>query len=192
MRYILCAFLMFMTACSSYQILPGGRRIRSEDDYIQTLEKNTRHDRQYSGFYNTIDMQGTVLNSEMSLALLEQNTRLYQWDENKFVDEEKKANEKMAQETEFFLSFFTPERKNDNLAKSDTSWKVFLDVDGKRLEGKVVKIKRLVSDIQGLYPYYVRFATPYTITFPIPMKAIEGKELRLTITGSLGSSTLVF
>lgn len=98
----------------------------------------------------------------------------------------------MKKQTEVFVSFYTPEKKHDDLHKNQTLWKIFLDAGGKRYEGKAQKVKLLTSEVQGLYPFHNRFATPYTITFPVPTTALDGKEAKLTITGSVGSVAVVF
>lgn len=125
-------------------------------------------------------------------AQLEYSATLYQWDEKKFLEEKGKMESRLSKESEIFMSFFTPERKNDDLSKKNTMWKIFLDVDGKRYEGKATKIKLQLAEIEALYPYHNRFYTPYTVVFPIAMKSIERRPLEVTVTGVVGSGTLKF
>lgn len=191
MKYVLCFFLA-LTACASYEVTPAGRTLRTSGDYMQVIEKNSDKIRRYSGFYNVLDVEGTVINSQVAAAQLDKNAFLYQWDEKKFQEEKEKFEGRLSKETEFFLSFFTPDRKNDDLFKKNTSWKIFLDVDGKRYEGKATKIKRPIVDIEALYPYHNRFYTPYSVIFPVPMRSIEGKVMKMTITGAVGSGELDF
>ncbi|MNJ99724.1 hypothetical protein D3C87_175050 [compost metagenome] len=191
MRYIL-ALSLLLSACASYEVLPSGRRLKTNDEYVEVIEKNSNHVRRYNGFYNTIDVQGTLLNSEMLDAQIDQNARLYQWTEARMNEERSKNIERMSKQTEVFVSFFTPEKKDDNLAKFDTKWQIYLDVNGQRYDGKVTRIKQLVSETQSVYPYYVRFATPYVLTFSTPMSGIEGKPMKVIITGPVDSAVLNF
>lgn len=140
-----------------------------------------------------MDLTATILNSRVTTAQTDQMARLYIWDANKYTQEKVKADDKITKETEFFVSFFTPERKHDDLHKNQTLWKIFLDAGGKRYEGKVKKIKLLTEEIQGMYSYHNRFSTPYSVIFPIAARDIESlKDIKLTITGPVGSATLEF
>lgn len=188
------AFVLFLalTACSSYQVTPAGRTVRTGTDYETVVEKNSDKIRRYSGFYNTLDMEATLLNSEVAAAQLDQSAMLYQWDEKKYNEEKAKFENRLSKQTEVFLSFFTPERKNDELYKANTMWKIFLDVDGKRYEGKATKVKLQLAEIQALYPFHNRFYTPYSVVFPVPMRSLEGKAMMMTVTGPVGSGVLEF
>ncbi|MGZ3818786.1 MAG: hypothetical protein ACXVCA_19290, partial [Bdellovibrio sp.] len=123
---------------------------------------------------------------------LEKSVDLYQWDEKKLAEEKGKVENRLNNETEIFLSFFTPNRKDDNLSKPNSIWKIFLDVNGKRYEGKATKIKLSLSEIESLYPYHNRFYTPYSVTFPVSVRSIEGQPMKFTITGAVDSATLEF
>lgn len=193
MRYLLgLVFVSLLSACASYEVTPSGRTLRTADEYMDILEQNSDKLRTYSGFYNVLDVEGLALNSKVAAAQLDQSTRLYQWTDSKFEEEKVKFEQRLSKQSEFFISFFTPERKNDDLFKADTVWRIFLDTDGRRFEGKATRIKVPLAEIQGLYPFHNRFATPYTFTFPVPMRSIEGKEMKVTITGPVGSGSLIF
>lgn len=195
MKFLVSLFIFtLMASCSSKSIAPSPTmKLISESDYQQTIKKNARQEQVYSGLYNAIDMTGMIINSEVSEAQVDQMARVYIWDENKYTQEKVKSEDKLRKESEFFVSFFTPERKHDDLHKNKTLWKIFLDVDGKRFEGKVSKVKLLTEEIQSLYPFHNRFSTPYSIVFPVAMKQIEqSASIKLTITGPVGSSTVDF
>lgn len=182
---------LLINACQTSEKTEHLLKLISESDYHTIIEENSYHKQLYSGFYNDMDLTGAILNSKVSNAQVDQLARLYQWDEAKYTQEKIKSDDKLKKETEFFVSFFTPEKKHDDLHKNKTLWKIFLDVDGKRFEGKVTKIKLVTEEIQGLYPFHNRFSTPYSIIFPISMKSIETSDkIRLTITGPVASVSL--
>lgn len=191
MKYLI-VLALFVSGCASYEVTPTGRTVKTTDNYADVIEKHSDKVRRYSGFYNTLDMEATLITSEVARAQLAQNQMLYQWDDVRAAEEKTKFEDRLSKQTEIFLSFFTPERKNDDLFKKNTMWSFFLDVDGKRYEGKIAKIKLQLAEIEGLYPYHNRFYTPYALTFPIPMRSIDGKEVKLTMTGVVGSGELVF
>lgn len=186
--------VIFTSACTTTKDSIGSNiNLISESDYQKVISENTRQKQIYSGLYNTMDLTATVLNSKVAAAQTDQMARLYIWDANKYTQEKVKADDKVTKETEFFVSFFTPERKHDDLHKNQTLWKIFLDAGGKRYEGKVKKIKLLTEEIQGMYSYHNRFSTPYSVVFPVASRDIENmKDIKLTITGPVGSATLEF
>lgn len=193
---LLISLFVFATAisCSQKSISPAPpMKLISESEYQHTVKMNSQHQQVYSGLYNIIDMTGMILNTEVTNAQHDQMARVYIWDENKYTQEKVKSEEKLRRETEIFLSFFTPERKHDDLNKNKTLWKIFLDVDGKRYEGKATKVKLLTEELQSLYPFHNRFSTPYSLVFPVAMKQIEQSgSIKLTITGPIGSATVDF
>lgn len=186
--------LVFVASCATKAPAPAlSVKLIPESEYQQIIKQNSRQEQVYSGLYNSIDMTGVIINTAVTDAQMDQMARIYLWDDNKYTQEKIKSDEKLRKESEIFVSFFTPERKHDDLHKNKTLWKIFLDVDGKRLEGKATKIKLLVEEIQRIYPFHNRFSTPYTLTFPIPMKQIEtAGSIKLTITGPVGSTTVDF
>lgn len=75
MKYFLSLFLL-LGGCASSQIA-------AQMDYASVVEKNSDSIRRYSGFYNTLDMEATILNSEVAAAQLNNGIATYQWDEKK-------------------------------------------------------------------------------------------------------------
>ncbi len=192
--WIFCSFVVFILnfGCASREVNSHGLEIMTETQFNEILDDSTRHEQIYSGLYNAVDIFGTVLNSRVRMAQLDQSARLYQWDSAKFSDEKKKSEESLNKESEFFVSLYTPERKHDDLHKNKTLWKIFLDANGKRYEGTATKIKLLTSEVQGLFPTHNRFSTPYSIKFNVSMTSIEHQPLHFILTGPVGSVKMEF
>lgn len=190
MKYLIALSLLALSACATYEVTPGGRTIRTESEYFKEIDAHSDQLTRYSGLYNLLDMQATVLNSKVREAQMDQLTRIYQWDEKKYQEEKAKNQASLNSETQIFLGFYTPERKSDNLDKPSNQWRVFMDVGGKRYDGKVTKIRVATPELTSLYPSYNRFYTPYTVTFNVPMKSIEDQPLKITVTGAVGSGVL--
>jgi len=183
---------LFSTSCSTITTNDKGVHVLTEDGYGAVVDKWSDRIEDYSGLNNTITVMATLLNSEVLNAQLEHNARLFQWDQNKMNQERVLLEEKSSKQAEVFVSFYSPERKWDDLSKSKTLWKVFLDVNGQRHEGRATKIKLLTREIQSLYPYHTIYGTPYSIIFPVDTKTLDGKSVRLIFTGSIGSVSLSF
>ena len=164
----------------------------NEESYSALIDKNSDGQSEYNGFHNNFEFRGTLLNSEVHEAMVKRQGDYYQWEEEKLSSEREKATQEMSSTTRVHISFFTPERKNDNLTGLKTIWRVFLDAGGQRYVGSVKKVHRLLAELQVLYPYHTRWTTPYIFEFPVPTSVIEGQNSTLTVTGPLGTRTINF
>lgn len=164
----------------------------SSGDYEAAVDDYTVRRQVYDGMYAVLEVRATLLNSKVRRGQLDQSARLYQWDATTYQNEKAQMESDLSQKTDVFLSFFTPESKQDNLAKAASSWNVFLDAGGKRYQGKATKMKGLYGEIHALYPMHSRFGTPYKVSFPVPTSIIESADSKLTLTGPIGSTSIDF
>ncbi|HVK59959.1 MAG TPA: hypothetical protein VM432_00355 [Bdellovibrionales bacterium] len=169
-----------------------GTAVRIERPYDQSIEEFSAGDSEYTGFYNNFEFKATLLNSAIRERTFKRQSEYFQWNEDKQASERAKYTQELSSGTEIFVSFFTPDRKNDNLAEDKPIWKVYLDVGGSRYEGKVKRIRTLLVELQSLYPYHTRWNTPYMFSFSVPTTAIESQPSKLTITGPLGTREVSF
>lgn len=194
LKYILTLLLpfVFVGCATNSGTSLSGRPLISERQYSKIIEQNADHKRVYSGFYNALDVKAVLINNQVATAQLDQATRLYLWNDDKYLQEKAKLESRMATETEFFVSFFTPERKNDDLFKKESIWRVFLDSNGRRYEAKIEKVKLPFAEIVGMYPTHNRFTTPYRIVFPVPTAEVQAAASVLTFTSPLANAQLKF
>lgn len=193
MKYLMILLMaLFTTSCASTSNNNNGLTLMSAQNYETLVDKWSDHVENYSGLNNTVTIMATLLNPETAMAQLDQNARIFQWDQITYENEKKLLENRLPSQSEVFVSFYSPERKWDDLHKSKTLWKIFLDVNGQRYEGKATKIKLLTREIQSLYHYHTSFATPYTVTFPVAANNLTGQNVRLVFTGSVGSVSLKF
>lgn len=186
------SILTLLSGCITSLPVPTGVPEISNSDYENLVEKKTKKVEIYDGLYNKLAINATWLDSEMSEGALAYRARLSQWPEPKFREEKSKLIASHATSTEFFVSFYTPERKHADLSQNKNLWKILLDVNGQRYEGKAAKVRLLLSEVQALYPRHNRWSTPYIITFPVSTTQVENKTAVLTITGTLGSAQVNF
>lgn len=184
-------FLTTLTlmACATSSSNP--QRI-SDDSYLDLLESNTVVVKKYDGLQATMELAATFLNSKVQAAQVDRQADLLQWGEVEVQQEKNKRGEDNLKQTEIFITFFTPEKKHDDLSRSKTLWKIFLDTDGRRYEGKATKIKLLTAEVASLYPQHNNFSTPYKVAFPVSLATVEGKPATLTVTGPIGTATMNF
>ena len=190
-------FLSCVLSCSSEpmkEVAPpsDNTSIEVKPPYDRLIEHYSNGDVEYSGLYNNFEYKATIRNSVVRDALIQTQTQYYQWDHAKAATEREKTNIELASETQVFVSFYTPDRHNDNLADAKTIWQIYLDVGGRRYEGKAKRVKSLLAELQTLYPYHSRWNSPYMVTFSIPTSAIETQVSTFTITGPLGTRAVKF
>lgn len=178
------------TSASVETVATAPSGISAEQEAV--LQEYSDGESEYVGFYNNFEYRATLKNSSVRQALLELLAQYYQWDSEKLLSERNKSLQEMASETEVFLSFYTPDRRNDNLTDPKSIWKIYLDVGDRRYEGKPRKLRRNLAELQALYPYHTRWNTPYAVVFPIPTSAIETQISVVTVTGPLGTRSVRF
>ena len=169
-----------------------GTQTPTSKPYLERIEQYSAGDVEYSGLYANFEYKATLLNSPIRDALLGQQGAYYEWNDAQASQAREKSNQEMSSQTKIFMGFFTPNSKNDNLTETKTIWRIYLDCAGRRYEGKVTRVRLLLAELQALYPYMTRWATPYEIVFDIPTAAIEGQPSTLTVTGPLGARSVSF
>ena len=191
-QLVLVLSFLFVAACATRLPLIAGVKDISSGEYSSLVEAKTQKSEVYDGLYNKLTVQLTRVDAEMTENILAYSAKLSQWSEAVYQDEKSKMISNHSTQTEFFLSFFVPEKKHDNLNIKKTTWKVYLDVNGQRYEGIAVKNKSLFLDLEAIYPHHNRWSTAYTLTFPVSTASTEGKNLTVTITGPIASTQVKF
>ena len=184
--------IMQLFSCATRLPVPTGVKEITLADYEKLNEQKTKKLEIYEGLHNKLTVTAIWLDSEMADASLSHAARLAQWQESKYKEERYKVVSRHADRTEFFVSFYTPERKLADLANTKNLWKIYLDVNGQRFEGKATKVKQSLTEIQALYPQHNRWSTPFIISFPVATALVENKPAVLTLTGAVGSAQLKF
>ncbi len=190
--FLLLVLCFAILSCVTRLTTPSGVPEISVSDYERLIENKTKKVQIYDGFYNQLTVQATWIDSDVTEARLSHSARLFQWTEDKYRLEKTNAISKHTEYTEFFVSLYTPERKHNDLSSSRTVWKIFLDVNGVRYEGKAFKVTELLSELQVMYPYHNRWSTPYKVTFPVATALVEKIPAALTLTGAISTSQLRF
>lgn len=183
---------LFQIGCATSLPMPAGIQELSPGDFENLITKKTKKIEIYQGLENKLTVAATWLDSETSEGLLAHSARLAQWEEPKYKEERFRLVTKHTDRTEFFVSFYTPERKLADLANTKNLWKIYLDVNGQRYEGKATKMKQLLTEIQALYPHHNRWSTPFMVSFPVSTALTENKPALMTLTGAVGSAQLKF
>lgn len=188
--FLALAALILTASCATRLATPPGIPAISISNYEEIVAEKTKKIEIYDGLYNKLTVQSTWLDSLLTESTLSHNARLAQWTEQHYKEERSNKINKNAESTQFFVSLYTPERKHADLTNNKTLWKVFLDVNGQRYEGKATKVKMLLSEIQAYYPHHNRWSVPYYVSFPVATSLVENKPATLILTGAVGSAEL--
>lgn len=162
------------------------------DDYLKSVEEYTAGEVQYEGAYNNFNYRATVMSPGMQRVYIGKKTDIYLWSDEKRASELANLQVNNDKLTRIFLSFFTPNKWDDNMSTAKSIWTVYLHVGGNRYEGKVTKNRDSRTELNSMFPYHGRFSSAYNVEFPIPVNSLTGQELKITITGPLGVKTVQF
>ncbi len=189
---VFCVLSASLTGCVSAFQNPNLPSLISEPEYFSDVDQFSSKQKVYDGFYETMEVSGVLLNTKVSRAQLDQKARIFQWTVEQYSAQKAELESNLSKRTSVFLSFFVPERKHDDLHKPKTLWRIYLDVGGRRFEGKAEKHKTILADVTSLYPNHTRFSTPYHIHFPVPVSMVENADSKMTLTGPVGTTVLTF
>lgn len=191
---LLSLLALTLTSCSSTpkesEAVVGPRL--SQREYAQLIERNTSGDKKYDGFYAVFEVYATLMNSDVQTAVLQKTTDTLQWSAQTAQKEREKLFQENSNSTKVFLSFFTPTRRINDLAKGNSLWKIYLETNGEKYEGRVTKRNTPFEALSIMFPHHSRWAIAYDVSFPVPLSAVEKSESYFIITSSLGSARLKF
>lgn len=164
----------------------------NESNYDDLINRYTKHDTQYDGFYNRFELYATFLNSNTQAAILQKRSDVLEWDQKQAQSEREKMFQENSTLTKFALSLFTPSVRLNDLHKGTSIWKIYLEAGGQRYEGKAMKRNGKLEDIRAIYPYHNRWSTAYDVSFNVPLSVVEKGPITFVLTSSQGTSTLKF
>lgn len=162
------------------------------DDYVKVMDSQSAGDVEYVGAYNHFNFRATLMNSLIQSAIIDRKAAFYLWDDLKKQQELALIQADNGTTTKVFLSFFTPDRRDDNLSSPKTIWALYLETPQGRYSGIAKRVRTSGTELMTLYPYHNRFTTPYMLEFPVALASTEGQSIKLTITGPLGTKTVEF
>lgn len=192
--YLTLAFSLFTQLSCQTPKPPEGIFVASlsTEEYGALVEKYSKSHEQNSGLHNLFQFHATLVNTPVQMAISERNAQIYQWDATQLRSEQDKRQADLAKESKIFLSYYSPAREHDDLNKNNSIWKVYLESNGQKYQGKVVKTKLKEIQVRDLLPFHNRFSTAYEAIFPVSMHSIERGISYLIISSSLGTVRLEF
>ena len=191
--------LLGMASCAApapLLSLQPERTLESED-YEATLKRWTRKDDVFDGLFSVMFAHATFHSPEFRRAFLERFPEFY----GRGSEEGQRltlADPEAETHWAFFLAVSTSNQRWNDLARSDSIWRVTLQSDeGPEVEAKVSPIG-LDYNIRIFYPYLTPFSSGYRLEFPLtnlegrPIIHNRTRTIRLRISSALGAAELIW
>lgn len=188
-KLLLC--LVLLTACATNPATQS-KFPHDQGDYEDLMLKYSDDREHIEGLENVFSIHATAMNSQIQQAQINKKAHDYQWTDEQYRKERNNIVDLEQKQAQVFLSFYTSKRKHDDLTLQSSIWKVYLDIEGKRYTGNIMKYNGVVEHTKSFFPNYTKFATPYIINFPLPTDQLNKFDSKLTITGPLGTETVEF
>lgn len=192
MKYLMMGLFLLAVGCASTpepavntDVVPAV----NDSEYAALINKLSQRQQSYDGFYNMYQAYVLLVTSEMQNAMLQRRGHFLQWNQQQWRQEKEKAAQEMSSQTRVILSFYSPEFQYDDFSKTNSIWKVYMEVGGQRYEGKAVKSVEKLVTLQNVFPFHEKFNTLYELRFNVPTTVAETGEPVIILTSSLGTST---
>lgn len=163
-----------------------------EVEYSDNIAQFTKHASKYAGFNEIYEFHATLRNSTVQSAQLQHQSSFYHWDSDELERHTEAMNRTLETKTEIFLSLYTASPDNNRLTSSSNPWHAYLTVNSRRYPAKIKHVKGDTATIAVLYPYFNRWSKAYMLEFQIPTSEVDASDSLLTITGPLGSKSVLF
>ncbi len=159
--------------------------------YSNTLHHWTRAKESFQKDLHFISVKAnaTLLSPDMVMAQANEVAQIYasEAEQQKYLDQTLADTHGTIT---FFVSFYGYDRKYADLSRVNSSWKLYLDNRGVRLEPiKIDKIRYLTPLQRRLYPYVDAWSSFYFVTFAKNGNA-DYHDLTLSIRGPDGRADL--
>lgn len=167
--------------------------------YFVELDRWTRSEKIYYGLETRVYLNATFKAPSFRKAYIDRYSMSYDLDENYKSALLARESEVVEQFNEFFISFYTPNEKWNDLDRKDSIWKLYLeDNKGSRLVPiSIDKIDEKDPLLREFFPYFDLWGSAYIVKFPKyppaglePVPGEDTEYFKLIITGILGKGEL--
>ncbi|MCB0415044.1 MAG: hypothetical protein KDD50_11970 [Bdellovibrionales bacterium] len=187
---------LLVTSLSCSSIEEGSPEISppqlSYEQYADLVDENTFSDKRYSGLYNKYHVWATFLTSKLQEAQLDQIRFFLQQSQEEYQKSKEHFQQLRSTSSQVFLSFYSPEKDYRNLNRPESLWRVYLEFEGKRYQGKISLEKEKKLQIKKIYPHHTRWSTAYLVDFNLPMTTLETGHAKFILTSSAGKTIFEF
>jgi hypothetical protein len=197
----LAALALLVAGCSAPRpaVLHGAPAPLSAEDYPAVLETWTRADKLYQGLENKLFITATYHAPELRRAFAIAFPEIYGHGGTVTRQELVDLTAAAEQSNTFFLAVYTPVTQWNDLAQSDSIWRLTLIGDNEvAVSPTAIELVKIDENLRTVYPYIGRFDRCYLARFPLAdlmerlviEPAVTG--FRLRVASALGAAELVW
>lgn len=184
----LAALVILLCGCSARQaelfLWPD-----SQDAYLKITEKWTAAGYIYSGLETRLIAHVTYKSPEWTRAYVRKKARVYELDPEEKQESLQIFSRHLEEETEFFVSLYSPRPEAAVLGFGNPMWKVFLITDQGRKEPLGIReIHKSQLTLQPFFPYVEKWHRNYVLRFP----GSSPESVTLVLTGPQGRAEFVW
>lgn len=156
------------------------------------VRKHTKRQQEYDGLHLAFNAELTFLNSDIQKNNLRIQSQFKNWTAEQAIEQNNKQNEHLLSNTEFFLTFYSPQTKRNKLNQTASDWKAVLKINNTEYEGEIKLRKNLTHHNKVYYPELDPWSTPYLVTFPIATNNLNSTKFEVLILGPEGMASFKY
>jgi|GEM_PF-2153864 len=164
----------------------------SQKQNLSLLNQQTRTHKEYVGLHMSFQSHLIFLNSKIKTNQIKLKSQYKNWTEKKAEEKLAEIQTGLAQESQFFLSFYSPNSKRNKLDQKASDWKMIIKTSSSEYEG-VIKYEDNISDhTKVFYPNIEHWGKPYKVTFPVSTSLLETTPFEVVLMGPEGMASFKY
>lgn len=161
--------------------------------YKKALKQHTESQEIYQreDFHASLSWHATWLKPAFLEAMSYEHAKIYNLNSNERITYLKDLQREYADFDVFFVSFYSYDRKESDLASLRTVWKLRLEGEGDQYysPAKFEKVAKPNTYLKRMFPYINTWSNHYYVFFP---KSGFGKSAKLSVRGPTGKGHLTW
>lgn len=154
-----------------------------DDPYIKVVSEWTRTGSVHSGIETDIIAQATLMSGPWQKAYVEKRARVYSLTETEQEELSRRLSSSLQNETEVFLSLYSPIPEQTRIKLDNSLWSVFIQDNNQKIYPVEIRpVRQPLAVLQTFYPYVRPWRQNYTLTFPVTAR----DSLLMVMSGPLG------
>lgn len=164
----------------------------SQKQNIRLLNKNTRTHKEYVGLHMSFQSHLVFINSKLKTNQVKLQSQYKNWSEQEANDKLNEMKSDTSNNSQFFLSFYSPNRKRNKLDQKASDWKIILKTSSSEIEGKVKYEDNISDHTKVFYPNIEHWGKAYKVTFPIATSQLENTPFEVVLMGPEGMASFKY
>ncbi len=178
-----------LSGVASPNPVPGVR----QGEWAELRDKATRRALLYDRFSHRATVTATYMGVAERQAKVNRLADWMSWTEQEKDQRLKAELDEASKYEDFFVAFFTGDRKANDLDAPSSVWRVAIRLDGADIVTHDATTLDVDANIASLYPYVSPFDTVYRVRFnKVAGAPLTGRKFQLELASALGKLDLNF